>query len=209
MGRLGELLDVRIVVLARFDVGDGHPAQRTWDLLHLARQHLALDEPPEIVQRHPFLLLQHLDELFVGIDAVVFLQGVEVVLELVIRELVAELPAALDEQQLFHRRREHAGRHLLDELHQLGVRGRLDAAGPDGRDLALLQVALRDDLPVHLHQDPLDDPQGRIGVGRDRRLGGRRRAGAQQRRRDQERTLAVNDLRTSFTPMNRAARVLS
>ena len=93
----------------------------------------------------PSWRIEQLDELLVGVDAVLFLQVVEEIPELIVGKLVPELLAALDEQQLLHEVGNHPGRHLGEKLEQLRVRGRLDAARANRRDLAILQVGLRDD----------------------------------------------------------------
>ena len=84
--------------------------------------------------RHAFLLQRRL-ELLLGFDLVFFLDVLDDAAELLGAERVAELAAALDEQQLVDGVDDDVGRDLDERLLQLGV-----GAGPEVR-VALPQRA--------------------------------------------------------------------
>ena len=67
--------------------------------LHLRHQHLPLEVPPQVGHRHPFLLERRL-ELRLVLEVVLLLDVVEDAVELLVAERVAQLAAALDQQQL-------------------------------------------------------------------------------------------------------------
>ena len=94
-------------------------------------------------------------------------------------ERVAELLAALHEQQLVDGVDHDLRRDLVERLPQLRV-GRIAlqidllARLPQRRDLALLELGLGEDLAVHLHEDLLDDLGAAPATARSARTSQRR-----------------------------------
>ena len=156
-GCVVKLSFVGLVVLLDLVVADGDLAHDL-DLLHAARQHVALDLLAQILERHVFLLERRLELLF-GLDLVLFLDVVDDVAELLGAERVAQLAAALDEQQLVNGVDDDVGRDVDERLLQLGVGARPEVrvALPQRGDLPLLELGLGDDVAVHLHQNLFED----------------------------------------------------
>jgi hypothetical protein len=128
-------------------------------LLHTRLEHVLLELPPQVRERHPFLF-ERLLELFVGVDVVVLLDVVEDALELFVGHDVAELAATLDEQELVDGAENQLRRAFRNCFLQFGaVGGNVLKLGtlPQKFDLHALEIALGDDVPVHLDQDLLDN----------------------------------------------------
>ena len=68
--------------------------------------------------------------------------------------------SGLDQQQLINGRQDQVGRHLCDGLPKLRA-GRIHVgqlgAIPQLRNLALLEIGLRQDVAIDLHEHLLDD----------------------------------------------------
>ena len=164
-GRRGEFVLVRLVIRVRLVLGDADLGEHLV-LLHARLEHVLLELPPQIGQRHPFLL-QRLLELFVGVDVVVLLDVVENALELLVAHDVAELAAALDEQQLVDGAENQLRRAFRNRLLEFGaVGGDVLKIGtlPQELDLHPLEIAFGDDVAVHLDEHLLED----FGTKRDR-----------------------------------------
>ena len=78
-------------------------------------------------------------------------------LELLVGELVAELPRPLDQQQLVDGAGDHLGRHLGEHPIEFRIGARLEAPLAYHADLALFQLGLGDDVAVDLDQNLLED----------------------------------------------------
>ena len=124
---------------------------------HLSPEHRALDVALEVVQAHP-LAPELALELRVVRDVVLLLDAVDHVQDVFGAELDAEVGGALGDEQVVHRFLEDA-RVVLPEV-GLDLFGR-DARRLHGRELARLELGLRDDVAVHLGHDALDD----LGAG--------------------------------------------
>ncbi len=171
--RFGELALVRLVVLARFLFGDLQLAAE-FVALHLAHDELALDVLAQVAERHAFLLERGLEALVV-LEVVVLAHVGEPPVELLVGELHAFLAAKLGDEELVDRRDQQLRRNLGQRLLQLLVvleHLRVDLAIPQRRDLPLLQIALRDDVAVHLDEHLLDDLRLRALPGKRARLDG-------------------------------------
>ena len=133
--------------------------------------HLLLEIPPEIGERHVFLFEGGRERLFT-LDLVVLLDAVEDGLELIVGHLVAELAAALDDEHFVDHVHHQVGGDLIEQLSQAHV-GRVGilAGLAQGRDLPRLEIRLGEDFAVHLHQDLLDDFRSGAGDQQDRRDG--------------------------------------
>ena len=94
-------------------------------------------------------------------------------LELLLAQLVPELLASLDDEHFIDHADDEVGCHIVEHLAELRI-GRialqidlLAKLLPKRGDLACLEVALREDLAVDLHQNLLDHfgPGDREGAG--------------------------------------------
>ena len=174
----GELVLVLVVVGLRLALGDADLAGHL-DLLHLVDHHLLLEVLAQLLDGDAFLLEGGV-ELLVGFELVLLADVLEHALELLVGDLVAELLAALEQQQFVDGVHQDVGRDRRNRLLQLLV-GHLLRALAKRRDLAVLELGLGDDLAVHLDQDLLDDldlaaDRGRGGRGGAWAAGGWRRA---------------------------------
>ena len=160
-GRRREFRQVRVVIGARLVVGH-RDLVHDFVLLDALPDHLAFQVLPEIGHRQPFLFEGGL-ELFLGLELVLSSDVVEHALELRVAQGVAELLAALHDEHLVDRVHEDLRRDFVERLPELVVVRvalevdllALQLAQPG--DLALLEVRLREDLAVHLHENLLDD----------------------------------------------------
>src|SRR5262249_34603521 len=112
-------------------------------------------------------------------DLVFLLDAVDRVLELIVAELVTELPAPLDNQHLVNDANDQLGSDFVKRLAKLSLalvalQVKLLAPLTERGDLARLEIGLREDLPIHLDQYLLDD----VGASN------RRRHGAEQQETD-------------------------
>ena len=173
---------MRFVVGARLFFGDG-------DLLHhvltldFADQHVALHRAPQLGERQAFLL-QRLFERRVVFELVIGPNLLDDVGEPLVGDGQVQFLRALQEQQLVDRLQHDLRRDFVERLAQLRVVlqvrfGHLAVLLAERRDLTLFQVALGEDLAIHLDQDLLDDlgahrqrqeRHQRRGAGRDQRL---------------------------------------
>ena len=160
--RLGEFFRVPGVILPRFFFGD-RELRSHFLALDLLDEHLALQLLPQVVHRHAFLREGGLELRLVG-ESLLLADVGDDRLELIVAELEAELLAALQEQQLVDRvheeLRRELGERLLERLvvlQRFGINLLSLHALPEGRHLPRLELGLRDDLAVHLHEHLLDD----------------------------------------------------
>ena len=113
VGRVGLVVGLHLVV------GDADLAHHL-GLLDAVDEHLLLELPAQVEHRHAFLLQRRL-ELLLGLDLVFLADVLEDALELLVAHRVAELLAALDEQQLVDGVDDHRRRDLGQQLGQRRV----------------------------------------------------------------------------------------
>jgi hypothetical protein len=172
--RVGELVQVRIVVAARFVLGDADLPHHLV-LLHALDDDRLLEIAAQIGHRH-VLGLQRRLELLLGLDLVFLLDVLDDALELIVADAVAELLAALQQQHLVDDVDDQLRRDLVERLAKLGVGRRalqvdlLPLLAQDA-DLTLLELALREDLAVHLDEDLLEDFGAADGAGGEQERG--------------------------------------
>ncbi len=149
------------VVLARFFFRDGQ-LRADFLALDLLDQHPVLQLLPQIVDRH-VLRGERLLEFRLVLQPLFLADVVDDLPELLVRHLVAELLAVLEQEQLVDRvhqdLRRDVGQHLFQlrvVLQHLRVDLPVHALAERG-DLALLEFGLADDVAVHLHEDRFDD----------------------------------------------------
>jgi hypothetical protein len=129
---------------------------------HLRGHEFPLDVLPQVVDRHPLLLQRGLEPLVV-LKVLLLAQVRQPFLELLVAQPVPPLLRQLDDQQLVDRvdqnERRDLGQHFFElfvVLDRFGIDVFVDPL-TDGGDLPGLELRLRDDVAIHLHEHLLDD----------------------------------------------------
>ena len=144
--------------MTRFFLGDLQLAAELLGL-HLLKQELLLDVAADVADRHPFLL-QRCFELLVVFEALILPHRREPAIELLVAQAQAFLAAELNDEQLVDGVHQQLRRDVGERLLQLLVvleDVRIEVALAERRDLFLFELALRDDVAVHLDEHLLDD----------------------------------------------------
>ncbi len=156
--RFDELLRVGLIVLTCLFLGNLQLAAELF-VLHLLEQELLFDVAADVADRHAFLLERGL-ELLVVLEPLVFPHRRQPAVELLVAQVQTLFAAQLDDQQLVDGVDQQLRRDLGDRLLQFLVvleRFRRDFAIAERGNLPFFELALGDDVAVHLDQNLLQN----------------------------------------------------